>query len=238
VIGEVPARLAALAEADPRKPAVRALRGVRGVAMGDVARTAAEVWRSGVTLDRDAADLDTLFSAAFEDGLVAVGLLAAAADQDRDAAHELALSWAERTDDVVTADAIGWLVLAQTVLVGADLDATLATLAAHFRPETRRAGVTMALGFTPLEVEGAAAAPLREKVAERHVRLVDAADDARVAAVADRFVRDAAPPVQKALRRVLSAWAATSPEACASWSARVKGGLPKLLRSALPPRGR
>jgi len=54
----------------------------------------------------------------------------------------------------------------------------------------------------------------------------------------DRFVRDSGPPVQKALRRVLSAWAATSPEACATWAAGVKGGLPKLLRSALPPRGR
>ena len=238
MIRDVPARLAALAASDPRTPGVRALRGVRGVAMGDVARTAAEVWRDGITLATDAGELDGLFTSAFEDGLVAVGLLAAAADQDPERAHELGVAWAERTDDVDTAYAIGWLVLAQTVLRGAELDATVSTLAGHFRPETRRAAVAMALGFSPIEVEGAAAAPLREKVGQRHVRLVDAPDDARIAAVAGRFVRDTAPAVQKGLRRVLSAWAGHSPEAALRWAAGVKGGLPKLLRAALPNEGR
>jgi hypothetical protein len=234
MIAGISGRLAALAEAGDRRPAVGSLRGVRGVPSGDVARTAAAAWREGpAMLPRDAEALDRLFGSAFEDGLVAIGLLSAAIEGDPGVAHELGLAWAERTDDVLTADALGWLVLAQTVALGADLGATLDALAGHGRPETRRVGVTIGMGFTPTIVEGPAAAPLREKLGERHIRLVGAADDVRIGAIAHRFLRDEAPPVRKALRRLLSAWGASHPAGMAGWARGVRGGLPKLLREVV-----
>jgi hypothetical protein len=89
------------------------------------------------------------------------------------------------------------------------------------------------MGLTPTEVEGAAAAPLREKLAQRHVRLVDTPDDVRIAEIAGRFLRDDAPAIRKALRRLLAAWGDGHPEAVAAWAAGVRGGLPKLLRETV-----
>jgi hypothetical protein len=206
------------------------LRGIRGVPAGEVARVLAELYRAGppdVPHDLDA--LTRIFGAAWEDGLVAIGLAAATVSDAPGETLEHALDWAERTDDVATADALGWLVLAPAALLTSRDREALGRLSGHARPETRRVALAMAMGFTPAPVEGPAAAALREKVGERHVRLVGEPLSDRIAPFASRFVRDQAPVVQKALRRLLRAWGEHDPDAVLAWADSVRGGLPRLL---------
>lgn len=231
--GDLSALLEALADAGVARKAarqIRCLRGIRGVPMADVARVTAELYEADPPrLPDDLPDLDRTFGTAFEDGLVAIGLLAACVSDAPSDALEHALDWAERTDDATTADALGWLVLAPAALLSAREREVVARLGGHPRPETRRIALAMALGFTPTPVEGPAAAALRARVGERHVRIVEAPLSDRIAPVATRFVRDPAPVVQKALRRLLRAWGEHDPEALHAWAKGVRGGLPRML---------
>lgn len=241
-MNDLTARLEALATeetATRTMKQVRCLRGVRGVAAGDLARLAAAAWaEQPPRLPQDREALDKLFGGAWEDGLVAIGLLAAALGDDPKAALELATDWAERTDDTATADALGWLVLAPAVLVLDVQDRVVGRLLAHARPETRRAAVAMGLGFTPAPIEGPAAAPLRERVGERHARIVDAPLDDRLARLLDRSWRDPSPVVQKVVRRVLREWSTEAPEAALAWADGIRGGIPKVMRAEIRrPRG-
>ncbi|MBX2799062.1 MAG: DNA alkylation repair protein [Myxococcales bacterium] len=230
----MPELLDALADADAARRTARhtsCLRGIRGVPPGDIARVTAELYRADPPrLPRDATDIDRGFGGAFEDGLVAIGLLATAVADAPSHALRLGLDWAERTDDVTTADALGWLILAPSTLMTSSLTEALTRLAGHRRPETRRVAVAMGLGFTPTSVEGPAAAGLREKLGERSIRIVDHAQSDALARVCSRFVSDAAPPVQKALRRVVRAWADDDPRRVVRWASTVKAGLPRMLR--------
>lgn len=232
---DLPELLEALADAGAaRRTAshVSSLRGIRGVPHGDVARIAAELWRADPpTLPRDADDLDRAFGGAWEDGLVAVALLATAVADDPAGALDLGIDWAERCDDVLTADSIGWLVLAPATLLGAQAGAVLGHLGSHRRSETRRAAVTMGMGYTPTPIEGPSAAALREKLGMRQIAMVDEVRSDLLHPLCSRFVRDAAPPVQKALRRVLRAWGQADPPALVAWGEEIHGALPKLLRT-------
>lgn len=230
---DLAALLEALADADVARKAARqtrCLRGIRGVPMADVARVTAELFEADPPrLPDDLPDLDRTFGTAFEDGLIAIGLLAACIADAPAEALEHALDWAERTDDVTTADALGWLVLAPAALLSSREREVVGRLSGHPRPETRRVALAMAMGFTPTPVEGPAAAALRARVGERHMRMVEAPLSDRIAPVASRFVRDAAPVVQKALRRLLRAWGEHDAEALLAWAKEVRGGLPRLL---------
>lgn len=209
---------------------IQCLRGVRGVPVAEVAKVAAEAWRRHrPSLPDDAGALDATFGQAHEDGLVAIGLLGAAWPDDPAGAVDLALDWANRTDDVVTADALGWLGLGPAGLATAAWPEILDELAPHRRPEVRRAAVTMALAGCPVVVEGPAGAPLREKIGERRIRMVDEVQVAPVGLLLDRLVRDPHAMVQKALRRVVRAFADHAPEAAVAWADDIKGGLPRLL---------
>ncbi|MEM6928657.1 MAG: DNA alkylation repair protein [Myxococcota bacterium] len=206
------------------------LRGIRGVPAGDVARVAAEAWRTHrPRLPDDAEELAALFGQAHEDGLVAIGLLAASWSGDPQRALDIGLDWGQRLDDIVTADALGWLVLGPVGLHTGEWVAILDELAGHRRPEARRAVVAMGLAATPAVVEGPAAAPLREKLGQRRIAMVDEVQAGPIRAVLDRLVRDEHPSVRKALRRVVRAFASGAPEAAVGWAADVPGGLPKLL---------
>lgn len=213
---------------DPHAP--RSLRGVRGVPGGKLAALIAEAYRAQApTLPADGPALDELFGRAWEDGLAAIGLCATCVRETPAEALALGLGWAERTDDVATADALGWLVLGPAAALGVQLPETLERLAEHARPETRRAAASMALAFTPEKIEGPAAAGLREQVGERQVRMVETVVPEIAGPILARFVRDDAPAVQKALRRVVRAWAADAPESLVAWAASVRGGIPRLL---------
>lgn len=208
------------------------LRGIRGVPQADVARIAAELWTADPpSLPRDGRDLAAAFGGAWEDGLVAVSLLATAVGDDPEEALVLGLDWAERCDDVLTADAIGWLVLAPATLLGAPEKRVYGALQTHRRPETRRAAVAMGMGYTPTPVEGPAAAALREKLGMRQIAIVERSHNARLHDLCTRFLHDRSPPIEKGLRRLLRAWARDDPAAVVAWGNEAHGALSKLLRT-------
>lgn len=208
----------------------RPLRGVRGVPHGKIAELVTHaVTTKPPKLPRDAEALTSLFGSAWEDGLAAIGLLSTTVAETPEDALELGLDWADRTDDVTTADALGWLVLGPAAAASDGLRVVLEALGSHPRPETRRAAVTMAMAFTPEEVEGPAAAGLRALHQSRALRMVDAPVEEVLSGVIRRFLRDSAPPVQKGLRRVLRAWIDADPDRVLAWAPTVPGGLPRLL---------
>lgn len=234
-MGDLPDLLEALADAGSARRSsshTSSLRGIRGVPPGDIARVTSELWAADPTqLPRDGHDLSAAFGGAWEDGLVATGLLATAVADDPGYALELGLDWAERTDDVQTADAIGWLVLSPATLLGAPVDQVYSHLQHHRRPETRRAAVAMGLGYTPTPVEGPAAAALREKLKMRQVAMVEEAHRNRLHDLCIRFVRDGAPAVQKGLRRLLRCWTKADPHGVVAWGEEAGGALSKLHRA-------
>lgn len=212
---------------------IRTIRGVRGVPHGEIARLAAAAWleeRPRLPNDEDA--LDTLFGSAHEDGLLAIGLLAAALPDRPEVALDIGRGWLDRIDDLHTADALGWLVLGPGLLAtGDDLGRFLGPLRGHGHPAVHRAGVMMGMAMTPTPIEGPAAAPLRARLKTKIVRFVDQPLSDRLTVVADVFLRDPSPPVQKGLRRVLGAWARFAPDEATAWMAEVRGGVPAMLRT-------
>lgn len=232
VVADLRARLDAASTAETARKYASAhhcLRGLRGVAMGDVARIGDEVARRWTpTLPDDAGALEALFGTAWEDGLLAVGLLAVAARRHPREALEVALALAERTDDPTTADALGWLVVGPAVLIVGEGPADpLHRLAGLPRPDSRRVAVAMAMAGTPSEVEGAAAAPLRAALGMPHLQIVDHLRADLVRPVVDRLWRDV--PLHKPLRRLIRVWGAEDPEGLLAWADGVRGGLPALL---------
>ncbi|MCB9682250.1 MAG: DNA alkylation repair protein [Alphaproteobacteria bacterium] len=215
-----------------RRQHAHPLKGVRGVSDGELARLLAAAWHEEeVVLDRDEGALDRLFAAAFEDGLMAIGLVAAALPDAPDTALDLGLGWLERVDDPQSADALGWFVLGPAALAsGRGLAPLIEAARAAGHEAARRAVVSAGLALTPEPLQGPCAAALRERLGERHIRFVDAARAADLTTLADAFLRDESPMVRKALRRVLRAWTADDPAGVASWADAVRGGLPKLLK--------
>lgn len=220
---------------------ISTLRGLRGVPHGELARIAGSVWQAARPTLPDAADaLNQLFATAWEDGMVAVGLLAAALPDTPAEALELGLDWAERLDEHATADALGWLVLGPAALLSGKPLEALEPALAHERSAPRRAAAMAAMAWLPTRIEGPAAAPVRARLGQRHVQWVDAPRSDLVAPLLDRLVRDESPEVRKALRRVLRTWADSDAEAVVAWGDRWRGagGLPRILSGEVERAGR
>lgn len=219
-------------QASKRRRDIRPLRGIRGVPDGDVARIAAAVWNEDKpNLDTDLGALDRLFGAAFEDGMVAIGLAAAAVPDAPHAAFDLGLSWLTRIDDTLTADALGWTLLGPAALAsGRPIETILqhAREAAH--PTARRAAIVSALALLPEPLLGATAAPLRARLGSAQVQFVEHALSDGVRVLVDGSLRDEDPSVRKGVRRVLRVWAKADPAAVVAWADTVRGGLPKILK--------
>lgn len=210
---------------------VKSLRGIRGVPDGEVARIAAAAWKDMRPRLPAAGDsLDRLFGSAFEDGLVAIALLAALVPDHAEEALDIGLDWLDRTDDLVTADALGWFVLGPAAMAAGALDRLLARGHRGASVTVRRAVVTAGLAMTTEPLAGPSAAALRERVGNRQVRFVDASLSPHLHAWAHAYLRDDAPQVRKSLRRLLRAWTRDDPAAVATWADSVRGGLPKLLK--------
>jgi hypothetical protein len=233
VISELLETLADHETARRTAKSVQTLRGVRGTPVGEIARIASAVWQEErPTLPQSEDDLSELFSSAYEDGLVAIGLLAALGPDHPEDALRIGREWLERTDDIHTADALGWLVLGPACL-GSDTPMVRLAKAYqnHGRVAVRRATVTMGLAALPVRIEGPSAAPLRAKLQIKQVRFVNEALSEHVAGLCTRHLRDATPGIQKPLRRLLREWVKADPEAVVLWAESIQGGLPKLLRA-------
>lgn len=230
VISETLAALSTPTDAYNRRKHVSTLRGVRGVVDGELARVIAAAWHEQrPSLPDDGYHLQHLFSTSFEDGLVAIGLLAAAAPDHPHEALDIGLDWLEFLDDVVTADALGWYVLGPAALAADAADQVLERTVQHSKEEARRAGVMAALAMVPARVEGPAAAAVRERLGTRHVRFVEEPLSPVVTRWADAFLRDESPAVRKAVRRLVREWGKADPEAVVAWADAVSGGFPGLI---------
>lgn len=237
VISETLEALSTPAAARATGKRIHTLRGIRGTPHGEIAQVAGSSWEEDPAVlsdDRDA--LSELFGAAFEDGLVAIGLLAAATLDDPEEGLDLALEWAERIDDVETADALGWLVVGPAALAaGRPLPEVVRPLLGHRRPEVRRIALAAAMAATPTPVTGPAAAPLRARLDTPQVRFVDTLQVGPLTEILAASLRDEAPSVRKAARRLLRTWAKLDRDAAREWIDAVPGGVHRMLREVVSP---
>ena len=213
---------------------IETIRGIRGTPDGEVARIAASTWLDDAPQwPNDQENLTTLFCTAYEDGLVAIALLAALLPDHPAAVYDLGLDWLDRVDDVLTADALGSVVLGPGLLATGGLADLLSVSQAAVRPEARRAAVIAALTATGTPITGPAMAALRQRTGERTLRFVAEPRTDIVTALMTAFVRDPAPCVHKGLRRVLRAWRKIDKASATDWANNVPGGIPKTLRAEL-----
>jgi hypothetical protein len=196
---------------------VQTLRGVRGTPQSEIARITDEIWREQQpALPHDEDALSDLFGSAWEDGLVAIGLLSALAPTHAADALDMGLDWLGRVDDIATADALGWLVLGPSALASGTALGPIYERA--HRPEQRRAVLAMALAWLPVRIEGPSAAALRARMKTKAVRFVEEPQSKLVEQHLSRFIRDESPSVQKLIRRVLRSWANHDPHAVIAWA--------------------
>jgi len=213
---------------------VDTLRGLRGTPDGEVARIAASTWLdSRPKWPRDRDELDQLFGTALEDGLVAIALLGGLLVDDPAGAYELGLDWLEKVDDVLTADALGTVILGPGLLATGAAADLLAVARAAPRPHPRRAAVLAALPATGRPVKGPCMSVLRERSGEKHIRFVAEPRTDILSTLMSTFVRDTSPVVHKGLRRVLREWRKADKAAATDWANNVPGGIPKTLRAEL-----
>jgi hypothetical protein len=212
---------------------VRTIRGLRGVAPGEIAAQAAAIWRRGVDLDQDEDALHDLFCTAHEDGMLALSLTAAGVAKWPAVALSLAERWLEMVDDLETADALGWLVWAPALrAVGDPVGETLAKkIRSSGEPVVRRAALMGGMALTPARIEGPVAAALREDWGGDKRGLSEQAASADLHLVAEAAIKDMDSHVRKALGRVLRCWAESDPDAVVAFLASVSGGVPKQLRA-------
>ncbi len=208
------------------------LRGLRGTPHSEVARLIAQTWKEHpVRLADDLDALHELFCTAHEDGLVAMGLVAAALPDDPQQALDLAERWLDMVDDVETADALGWMIYGPALgAAGEPVGEVLSSWAKDPRPSVRRMALMGALSRLPVLLEGPTAAGIRARLGERQVALTDSVDGAALSRVCTAFLRDSNASVQKALARVLRSWGIWDPTGAEDFLAGVQGGVPKRLR--------
>lgn len=225
--------LEALSDADTarrRRKHLKPFRGLRGTPVTEIAQVTAESWRESATkLPKDEDDLHDLFCTAFEDGLVAIGLLAAAATDVPYAALDLVDRWLPLTDDLETADALGWLVLGPALLASGEPLATSLLVHRGGPRIARRVAVVAAMAALPVPATGPAAAALRAKLGQKQIAFVDAPLSGHLSSVLRGFVRDEDPHVRKAVARLGRGFGEADPDA-AEELLSLPGGLPKNVR--------
>ena len=237
-VAQLSAQLEALADpvvARRRRSHLRPLRGLRGVPNAELARVLVEAWSAGpLSLEEDAPALRALFSTAFEDGLLAVGLAATALPDEPEEALELSRYWGEMVDDVQTADALGWLLVGPGLLatIGDEAGERLAGLR-QADPMRRRVAVSASLAALPLPVEGPCAAALRHRLGVKHVVFVESPLVSVLDPVIRAFHRDDDALVRKVVSRALRTWAAEQPNDAEDFVDSIRGGISKQLRAEL-----
>jgi hypothetical protein len=220
------------AQAGRRMKQLQPLRGLRGTPHAEVSRLIAQTWKTHpVRLADDLDVLHELFCTAHEDGLVAMGLVAAALPDEPQRALDLAERWLDMVDDVETADALGWMIYGPALgAAGEPVGEVLASWAHDPRPAVRRMALMGALSRLPVLLEGPTAAGIRARLGEQKVALTDSVDGVTLSRVCTAFLRDSNASVQKALARVLRSWGIWDPTGAEDFLKGIQGGVPKRLR--------
>jgi len=228
------AKLSSKEQARGMKKHISPLRGIRGVSGSGITEVINLAWKTGVHLDDadDEDELHSLFTTAYEDGLVAIGLAAAALPDDPETGLSLARRWLAITDDIQTADALGWLMWGPALLSGAGKGPSALLDARSSDEFERRAAVIALLSALPVPIEGPAASGLRARLKLRRVAFVESALDELLEEVLPAYLRDDNPQVRKAVARVAREWAACSPDA-AEAAVKDPGGLHRVVRADL-----
>ena len=215
-----------------RAKQISPLRGLRGVPAREVVQILVASWkRSPAVMPRDEAPLHRLFTTAFEDGLVAAGLLAAALPQDPLETLDLTERWIGIVDDLETADALGWLLLGPGLLASGEpfLD-TVRVLMEHGHPIRRRVAVMACMSLLPVPIEGPSAAALREQLGQRRLAFVEEPLTEPLVALMPAAMMDRDAHVRKAAARLLRQWGALAPDAVEALLTEQRGGVPRYVR--------
>lgn len=213
---------------------IKAFRGLRGTPVPECTRVLVKSWSTQLSLAEDGEAMHTLFCTAHEDGLVAVGLLAAMVPDDPMGALEMLDRWVSMVDDTETADALGWMVLGPALLASGEpwLD-SLRTYRTEHAWGARRMAVMAGMTLLPTPLQGMCAAALRERMGMARLQFVAQADSAAIHELLHIFLRDEDPRVRKAFIRVARSWGEAEPDDCEAWLVSVRGGVPKRLRQEL-----
>jgi hypothetical protein len=229
-------RLQALSDKDTarkRGKHLKPFRGLRGTPVSELARTAAELWRSErPKLPDDAEELHTLFCTAHEDGLVAIALVAAMVPDQPYETLELGERWLDLADDLETADALGRLVLGPSlVAAGEPVLEALTQYARGPKATHRRAALMACMSLLPVPLEGPCASALRERVGQRQVVVVAEPWTPLVLQMLALLFRDSDPHVRKAVGRLGRSLAELDPQAVQDLADGLPGGISKQLRA-------
>ena len=208
------------------------LRGLRGVPPAAVVRVLVSSWRaSRAALPKDEAALHRLFGTAFEDGLVAIGLLAAALPAEPLEALDLTDRWIAMVDDLETADSLGWMLLGPGLLAsGEPFSENVRELLVHPHPIRRRVGVMALMALMPVPLEGISAAALREQLDQRRLSFVEETLSTPLQDIVPLAIKDEDAHVRKATARVLRQWGVLEPDVVEALLAAQRGGVPKFIR--------
>ena len=204
------------------------LRGIRGVPTGEIARLGDAVWQEdGVELPRDLPALHQLYGAAWEDGLLAIGLLATCVPDDPEAALAVGESSLQRVDDRASADALGWLVLGGAALA---THKHLPVTAAGNHLMADRAIASAAMAWVPCPIEGPSAASSAGQTGHT-TRTMDGQDAPRMAPSTLREPRSRQPSLHsKGIATRGQSMDPAAPDEVRDWAASVPGGISKVLR--------
>lgn len=215
-----------------RNRQIQPLRGIRGVPARSVVAVLVESWKaSPLDLPDENGPINQLFTTAFEDGIVAIGLATAALPDAPYEVLDLADRWLELVDDVESGDAIGWLMFGPALLASREpFVSSVKELIVHEHPLRRRVGILSCFAAMPTPLEGPAAAALRERLGQRHLRFVETAMDDALDELLPRLIRDEQPVVRRALSRAMRTWATFSPDHVEEIITTFSGGAPRALR--------
>ena len=182
---------------------IKAFRGLRGVPVQEITKILVKTWNPKLNLIDDGESLHTLFCTAHEDGLIAVGLLAAMVPDEPIAALEMVDRWVTMVDDTETADALGWMVLGPALLAsGEPWLASLRTYRTEHGWGARRMAVMAGMALLPIPLQGMCAAALRERMGMPRLQFVAQADSPAIHELLHVFLRDEDPRVVKSFIRV------------------------------------
>ncbi len=213
---------------------IKAFRGLRGVPVQEITKILVKTWNPKLNLIDDGESLHTLFCTAHEDGLIAVGLLAAMVPDEPIAALEMVDRWVTMVDDTETADALGWMVLGPALLAsGEPWLASLRTYRTEHGWGARRMAVMAGMALLPIPLQGMCAAALRERMGMPRLQFVAQADSPAIHELLHVFLRDEDPRVVKSFIRVARSWGESEPDDCEAWLGTVRGGVAKRLREEL-----